>query len=334
MNYVTEMYLDYLEEAEEYQNIFEYFLIEATPLTPEKLQGYLTQHQSKLQDLIQHKANLVSGNANPQTIAAVDANIKAMSSTVQQLQAKAATFAPAGATVPGVVPMKSGGGPPETSPTGQAQAQIAATPPDPAQQLAKIQNPTGGRTGPRTDPGTGATAPTTTSPRADVAAPPVDVPIGQQIQQTASDAAAGVKQAGQDVAAKGKELGQDVMTKSGEIAGAPSQALPPGVAGPPAPGTGLAGGAETGLTGVGVDPGTAGGVGSAIQAVGTSPLGMAALGGAAAFGGYKLYKRFLSKGARACRGYSGDAKTSCMKSYMGAKKGQASMRGAETAAAT
>jgi hypothetical protein len=61
---------------------------------------------------------------------------------------------------------------------------------------------------------------------------------------------------------------------------------------------------------------------------------MAALGGAAAFGGYKLYKRFLSKSARSCRGYSGASKTSCMKSYMNAKKGQTSARGTEVAAAT
>lgn len=85
---------------------------------------------------------------------------------------------------------------------------------------------------------------------------------------------------------------------------------------------------------VGASPETAGAVGQAAQAVAGSPLGMAALGGAAAFGGYKLYKRFLSKSARACRGYSGAAKTSCMKSFMNAKKGQTSMRGAEVAAAT
>ena len=95
------------------------------------------------------------------------------------------------------------------------------------------------------------------------------------------------------------------------------------------------GAAKTGAEKLGVSPETLAKVdpSSVAQAV-TSPIGMAAMGGAAAFGGYKLYKRFLSKSARACRGYSGDAKTSCMKSYMGAKKGQAATRGTDVAGAT
>ena len=84
------------------------------------------------------------------------------------------------------------------------------------------------------------------------------------------------------------------------------------------------------LTKSGVDPTLAKGLGDALG----GPLGMAALGGAAAFGGYKLYKRFLSKSARSCRGYSGADKTGCMKSYMNAKKGQAATRGADIAGAT
>jgi hypothetical protein len=94
------------------------------------------------------------------------------------------------------------------------------------------------------------------------------------------------------------------------------------------------GAASTVASKVGASPETAGAAGQAAQAVVSSPLGMAALGGAAAFGGYKLYKRFLSKSARACRGYSGSAKSGCMKSFMNAKKGQASVRGADVAAAT
>jgi hypothetical protein len=93
-------------------------------------------------------------------------------------------------------------------------------------------------------------------------------------------------------------------------------------------------GAETVASKLGASPETVSGVAGAAKAVASSPIGMAALGGAAAFGGYKLYKRFLSKSARACRGYSGTAKTSCMKSFMNAKKGQTATRGSEVAAAT
>jgi aryl carrier-like protein len=127
------------------------------------------------------------------------------------------------------------------------------------------------------------------------------------------------------------DVGQNIMSRAKDIAGHPSTPLPSGMAGPPVPGTGLAGAAQTGMTKLGVSPETAGGVGHAIQAIGASPLGFAALGGAAAYGGYKLYKRFLSKSATACRGYSGADKTACMKSFMTAKRNQAASRGAEAA---
>ncbi len=131
-----------------------------------------------------------------------------------------------------------------------------------------------------------------------------------QVMKTADTAIKGVMQ--KDVTG----IGQQAVTglgKAGELAGK---------------------GAETVAGKLGAGPETVGAVGQAAQAVAGSPIGMAALGGAAAFGGYKLYKRFLSKSARACRGYSGGAKTSCMKSFMNAKKGQATTRGADVAAAT
>lgn len=94
-------------------------------------------------------------------------------------------------------------------------------------------------------------------------------------------------------------------------------------------GAGVAGAVQKGLHNVGVDPAAATSAGQTAGAVVGSPLGAAALGGVAAFGGYKLYKRFMSKSARACRGYSGGQKTACMKSYMDAKRGQTQSRGVE-----
>jgi len=41
--------------------------------------------------------------------------------------------------------------------------------------------------------------------------------------------------------------------------------------------------------------------------------GKAAIGAAAAYGGYKLYKRYMSKAAKKCRGLSGDEKTLCLR---------------------
>jgi hypothetical protein len=167
---------------------------------------------------------------------------------------------------------------------------------------------------------------------------------GKWAQQKAAQAGEKFKAA--DAWAKeklgGTETGQAAMKGlekvGGQVSQKTTQPLPSGAAGPPQqvvtqPGTGVAGGVETGLQKIGVSPDTAAKVGTqaggAAQTVASSPLGMAALGGAAAFGGYKLYKRFLSKSARACRGYSGSQKTACMKSYMDAKRGQASSRGVE-----
>lgn len=157
--------------------------------------------------------------------------------------------------------------------------------------------------------------------------------------QTLTTKLASAKQSLGDVASQGvAATGQAMQTAGTAIKGAMQKDVT-GVGGQVVSGLGKAGevagkGAETVAGKLGAAPETAGAVGQAAQAVAGSPIGMAALGGAAAFGGYKLYKRFLSKSARACRGYSGTAKTSCMKSFMNAKKGQASARGADVAAAT
>jgi hypothetical protein len=159
-----------------------------------------------------------------------------------------------------------------------------------------------------------------------------------QLVQTLTTKLASAKQSLGDVASHGVQAaGQAMKTSDTAIKGAMKQDVT-GVGGKAVDALGKAGevagkGAETVASKLGASPETVSGVAGAAKAVVGSPLGMVALGGAAAFGGYKLYKRFLSKSARACTGYSGAAKTSCMKSYMNAKKGQASTRGAAVASA-
>jgi hypothetical protein len=317
MNYVTEMYLNFLDERDDYQNIYENFLLEyllneVKPLTQSGLQGFLTKEKGALANLQQHKANLVSQNARPEVIAAVDAKIQAVTATVGKLGQKIASTADTplrGSQIPDVIPMDVKAGlskpPPgdpgipylvgKEAPSVAQQARARATPPDPQTQIDRAAMPHGSRTAPRGKPEPKDT--TTHSPRTDKPAEPET--FAQQATDTAKDVYAGA----QDVVGKtAKDVAGAVKSGAEKLGVSPETVAK-------------------------IDPGT-------VASAAASPLGMAALGGAAAFGGYKLYKRFLSKGARACRGYSGTAKTSCMKSYMGAKKGQASMRGAETAAAT
>jgi hypothetical protein len=318
----TELYLDYLNNKESYQELYENlaFSVFIQEVSPAQLRNLIGKEQDYLNKLVQQKARFAD---NPQVAAAIDAKIKATGATLGKLQTKLKSSPEAGgmpdqpAGAPTQADIPAAPVPPETPTMSLAQAKQQKATADTISQRPKTSDVAKPDTGTPQDYGAVGTTPPPPVPQ--------DLSLTQQIGQGVDKAK---ELAGQGVD-KAKELGGQVMDKAKDIAGAPSQPLPTGMAGPPAPGTGLAGGAETGLQSVGVSPDVAGGVGSAIQAVGASPLGLAALGGAAAYGGYKLYKRFLSKSATACRGYSGADKTACMKSYMDAKRNQAQTRGAE-----
>lgn len=324
MSYLTESYLDFLDN----QILYEYMYFEkainyfseqgtaGTPLNPAQISQHLAKTAEYIKGLTAQKARF---SHMPEVVKKIDVKLASAEKARDMLtKGKASALVdPRHAPVPG----------------GEVTPPAAAPKPPPV--------------------------------TADTPVPGGDVSKLGQIQQAAKDTGekvvAGAKQAGEKVVQGAKSaadtavqkvqgadtavtgamakapLGQKALGKMQDVAGnvsQPAAPLPAGVAGPPAPpvaGTGAAGAAQDAATQVGASAPTAAGVGGAVKAVAQSPLGMAALGGAAAFGGYKLYKRFLSKGARACRGYSGSQKTACMKSYMNAKKGQVGSRGPEGA---
>ena len=325
MSYAADLYLDYLDEKETYQEIYEdlaYQVFVEKTLTPDMLKSLIQKQQSYINQLAQQKARFAD---NPQVVAAIDAKLKTAGASLGKLQqkmtdmpvaAKQPADIPAPPTAEPIKPLPDIPKPPTDQPI-QKTADIPKPPTDKPVDPAAIPEPGGRATGLKGGEKTPAPAPEpTTVAKPDLGTPadygvvgstppkviPQDPSLAQQAGQAVSTAAGKAKELGGDILAKGTELG----TQAGQAA-------------------------TSGLTKAGVDPTVAGGVGSAIQAVGASPLGLAALGGAAAFGGYKLYKRFLSKSATACKGYSGPDKTACMKSYMNAKKNQAATRGAEAA---
>lgn len=303
MNYVTELYLDYLENKFIYEDIYntfavKYFIQEVA--SPEQLRSAISSQQSTLNKLVQQKADLMAkGIDNPQIMGAIDAKIKATGSTIGKMkdglakspEMKGIPDQPAGGSTQADIPAAPvPKGTPTTTP-GEIQAKAAAKPPEVS--VAPKE------------------APVTTTPGATPAPTGSQVPgvvpqhpsLATQAQQTAGDLTSKAGEVGKSIVAKGAEVSKDV-----------------------------GGAVSTGLQKIGASPETGGAASSAIQAIGSSPLGLAALGGAAAFGGYKLYKRFMSKSATACRGYSGADKTACMRSYMDAKRNQAQTRGAEAGA--
>lgn len=312
MTYLIESYLDFLDN----QILYEYmyfertlkYLNEQTPLSPVEISRHLAKNAEYLKGLAAQKARF---SHMPEVVKKINAKIAGAEQTKDLLtKAKSSALVnPRNTPVPGgeVTP------PPATANTPVPGGDVSKI-----GQLQQTAKDTGEK-------------------------------VVAGAKQAGEKVVSGAKQAGQtavqkvqtaDTAVKGamakSPVGQQALSKMQDVGGSVSQPaaqLPAGVAGPPAPpvvGTGVAGGVEKGLQQVGAEPTTAAAAGTAAKAVATSPLGMAALGGAAAFGGYKLYKRFLSKSARACRGYSGSQKTACMKSFMDAKKGQISSRGAET----
>jgi hypothetical protein len=286
MNYATEIYLDYLNNAVIYEAIYTDYvfdlILEVVPAN-----AGVNPILAQIKQLQAQRA----GVTDPSQLSQINAQIS-------QLQGQVSNFfkVPAAQAAPSVAPTSA---PVRSTPGGQAtgtpggQKTGAATKQAPAQGTEKDLSAAQG-TGPKD---------TTNVPGAQ---PPGVVPQDPSLLTKAKDAAG-------DVADKAKEVGGDIVDKGAEIGKTVGDA------------------ASTGLQKMGADPGVAGGVSSAIQAVGGSPLGLAALGGAAAYGGYKLYKRFMSKSATACRGYSGGDKTACMKSYMDAKRNQAQSRGAAVA---
>jgi hypothetical protein len=368
MNYVTEIYLDYLDNKEVYQEIYNSFAIKyfLQELTPAQIRDLITKQTDYLNKLVQHKKNLLAKGINsPQIMSAVDAKIKTAGATIGKLHQGMDTAdlpanlrtsprgteppPPSKPLEPGQLPAGS-----RTAPRGQAKIDTTVNPSGERTALPK-----GTRTGPRNEPGTEplptpktpkdvepppevmpkgpgagpgkpapepvaqpaapvtqpAQPPVTTAPVTQPAQPPAQPGAWDQVTQGAKNIGSAVagKVKAADTALRGTSVGQQV-----------TQAVQPYA-------TQAAGAAKAGLTKLGVSQGTAGGIGQAIQSIGASPLGLAALGGAAAYGGYKLYKRFLSKSATACRGYSGADKTACMKSFMTAKRNQAASRGSEAA---
>jgi len=318
----TDLYLNYLNEQEIYQDIYEdlAFDVFVQEISPAQLKGLIGKEQSYLKQLAQQKAKFAD---NPQVVAAIDAKIKASGVSLGKLQNKL-TKSPEAA------------GMPDQPAGGASQADIPAAPVPPetptvtAKQLAQ-QKAAAAKTpqGTEKDLQAAQGAPKTQ-------APPAEVPAAQDpslYQQGKDLAAQGVekgKELGGQAVDKAKEVGGQVADKVKDADTAIKGALPePATQALDTAGQAAGQAAQTVAGKVGADPGTAGAIGSAATAIGGSPLGLAALGGAAAYGGYKLYKRFMSKSATACKGYSGPDKTSCMKSYMDAKRNQAQTRGAE-----
>ena len=333
MSYLIESYLDFLDN----QILYEYmyleralkYLNEQTPLNPAEISSHLAKNAEYLKGLIAQKARF---SHMPEVVKKINAKIAGAEQTKDMLT-KAKTSAltsPRNAPVPGgeVTPPPATANTPVPSGTVKPPApEVTANTPVPGGDVSKVG-------------------------QLQQAAKDTGEKVVAGAKEAGEKAVQGAKTAGQTVSQKvgaadtaikqkmaGTDVGQQALGKMQDVAGnisQPAAQLPTGVAGPPAPpiaGTGAAGAAQTAAQKVGASPETAAGLGGAVKAVAASPLGMAALGGAAAFGGYKLYKRFLSKSARACRGYSGSQKTACMKSYMDAKKGQVSSRGPEGAEA-
>ena len=333
MNYMTEMYLDYLEEAPEYENIYnlflEYWVLHEIPV---KLS---TDVAAKLKQLIANK-NAAEAAGNASQVATLNAQINSLTTGAQAAYATGAPAAAAVAQNKAAVAMPTAGAPSAKAiAQNKADMDIATRSGGTPQTAFKQQTDT---------LDTAAIAPSG-------ARPSTFDPAGVDKVQTAADTAA---KTAADQAALAKDAASLKTASGQQAAGAavkPEVTPPAGVdpdslrgqatdvagrVGDAVKGAydtasgAVASGTQGALSKAGVDPTLAQGLG---QAMG-SPLGMAALGGAAAFGGYKLYKRFLSKSARSCRGYSGADKTGCMKSYMNAKKGQAATRGADIAGAT
>ena len=91
MNYVTEMYLNYLDYRDVYQEIYntfaiKYFMQEAM-LDTRELRALLAQKRDYLNKLVQHKKNLIDkGMDKPQIMNAIDAKIKATGSSIGKIQ--------------------------------------------------------------------------------------------------------------------------------------------------------------------------------------------------------------------------------------------------------
>ena len=364
----ADLYLEYLDQEDIYQNIYEdlAFKIFAEALTPQQLRAAIGKEQNYLDQLVQQKARFAD---NPQVVAAIDAKIKASGASLGKLKGHLAKSPegnipaqPAGAPTQADIPAAPVPAGTPTTTAGELTRQKAAATRDLAATGPQAGMGPGGSGAGAVVPGTekqlqaaqgapkelpGATpgAPSakavaqnkqavdmTPDPR-DMPVPGGDVSTMGQVKQTAAD----TLEKGKELGAKGLEKGKELATQAGEKIKAADTAvkdvLPQGAQQAlDTAGTAAGQTAQTvaGKLGAGAD--TAGAVGQAAQAVASSPLGLAALGGAAAYGGYKLYKRFLSKSATACKGYSGPDKTACMKSYMDAKRNQGQVRGAATPA--
>ena len=312
MNYPTELYLDYLNDALIYETI--YINYAADLVLREALPG-AAEVAMQIKKLQASKA----GITDPSQLAQINTQI-------QQLQGTAATAATAAAPG-GVTAGRTAGGPGGPQSGADPSVAVTQTPVRDVPGGQSVGMPGGQKAAPTTPAPAGPTGTSSADAiaqnkakvdmnpvTADTPVPGGDVSTLGQIKQGAADTVEKGKELAGDLATKAKEVGGDVVSKGAELGKQAGDVV------------------STKLQGLGTDPSVAGGVGSAIQAVTGSPLGLAALGGAAAFGGYKLYKRFMSKSASACRGYSGGDKTSCMRSYMDAKRNQAQTRGSAVGA--